>query len=128
MKISIEFDLPAQFLKNVMVSALESGQHGTSTWATCVQISKGTGSDYSEVILHYDLKDEAEGNRAGLHKMGLAEVAEGIKRALSHGFELGSAVRGRIAQAVATYDSGEIDGPAADVIFQAAIYGEVVYG
>jgi hypothetical protein len=127
-KINLQYKLSDDFLKSVLVSALESGVHGVQSWATFKKIEEGTPNDYSAVLLSYDKKNHAEGSRRGRVIIGLGRVAQGIERLLQAPIGLGNELRGRLAVAVISHDAGHIDGPLADCIIQAAIFDDVIYG
>jgi hypothetical protein len=130
--LTIKLTLNEQFLKDVLVTICETpGMYGIGSWGAVKRVTKGKPDDYTEVELEYDLKEKDEGNREGLFVMGLPQVAEGIRRILTtprDKMALHPSNMGRVAAAVCSDDSGQIDGEAADWIAQAAIYNEVVYG
>lgn len=129
MKIKLEYNLSADFLKSVLVSAFESGVHGVQSWGTATAVARTDKSgNYIAVKLSYDLKEGNEGDRKGRCTVGLKAIAAGIVRLLDNKIDMGSDLRGRLAVAVVTSDAGEIDGPLADCIVQAAIFGDVIYG
>lgn len=56
------------------------------------------------------------------------QVAQGIARLAIPGFKINPALRTSILKAVAQDDAGGVDAEAADVIVQAAIYNELMFG
>jgi hypothetical protein len=129
MHLKLEYSISRDFLRNIMISAFESGVHGTQSWATVLECRDTSSKGYDSVYMSYDRKTGAEGDRKGRRLLELDDLVEGIRRLLaSKRIDLGSDLRGRIASAVNNDDSGEIDGPLADVIVQAAIFNDVIYG
>lgn len=132
MKMTMEIDLPDDFLKDILTTICETpGAYGSAYWLTVEKVTKGEPSDYTEVELAYDLEEGEEGDCKGRFTLGLAQIAEGIVRIITGApdkLSLHESNIGRVVAAVAAKDSGQIDGDAADWIAQAAIFGKVIYG
>lgn len=123
--LKLEYTLSKDFLRNVMTSAFESGVYGSSSWSTVLEIR----GNYDAVHISYDRKTGQEGERKGRKWLDLDSLIEGIRRLLSSKrIDLGNSLRGRLAAAVVTQDAGEIDGPLADCVVQAAVFNDVIYG
>ena len=123
MKLTLDYNVSNDFLDNVITSATESGVHGATYWLRVrAELKDG-------VRIDYDLKEGEEGDLKGRFTMRRRQVLIGIQRLLTNrAIDIGPGARGRLAGAVITDDSGEVDGPLADLIFQAAVFNDVIYG
>lgn len=128
--LKLEYSLSKAFLRNVMISAFESGVHGVHSWGSVIEtLDVVPGEGYDAVYMSYDRRTAAEGSRKGRKLLRLEHLIEGIRRLLaSKRIELGSHLRGQLAAAVINDDAGEIDGPLADCIVQAAVFNKIIYG
>lgn len=127
-----------EFLGDVITSAVEGG---TGYWAqvsqyqytidgsVCVCVGKRDGRE-PRAILH-ELKendpDPGTYEEAG-HVVTPDVVWLGIKRVISDECKTRADLRETIRDAARELDAGMIDAEAADVIVQAALFGEVRYG
>lgn len=129
MELKLRYTLPKDFLRNILISAFESGVHGSSSWATALEARDTHTRGYDALYISYDRKNDIEGARKGRKLIKLEHVAEGIRRILANKrIDLNNHDRGRLAAAVVTLDSGEVDGPLADCVIQAAVFNNVIYG
>ena len=55
-------------------------------------------------------------------------IRKGIAKVFDPGFEVREDIRKSVIDAYNTQDAGDIDAEAADVIVQAAVFGEIIYG
>jgi hypothetical protein len=125
MNLELQYTLPKDFLRNILISAFESGVHGSHCWVDVVECRDTHAGGYDALYIKYDRKGGDEGSRKGRRVLDLEDVREGIRRLLaSPKIKLHSSYRGRIAAAVVNQDSGEIDGELADYIVQAAVYND----
>lgn len=114
----------ATFLQDVLVAAVEGG---TGYWA---QVSGYRWSDDNpetgQATFHV-LDDDgiASGDR---HLVNLETIATGISRIVQNDVQVRADLRAVIAEASRENDGGLVDADAADVIVQAALFGQVVYG
>lgn len=124
MKLTLDYNVTNEFLDNVMGSATESGVHGVDGWMTVDRWLCRGGFHAS-----YDRKEDPEGERKGKVTIRRRDVLAGIRRLLTNkAIDISPEARGRLAAAVIDDDTGEIDGPLADLIIQAAVFNDVIYG
>lgn len=108
-----------QFAGDVLTTAVEGG---CSYWASVRDVIR----DDSLTVISASFR-EAEDTSADRMKITLASIAEGIRRVLTPGFSVRDDLRALIAHAATENDASNIDAKAADVIVQAAAYGEIVF-
>lgn len=111
-KVMLEIELSDEFLDDVIQAALAGG---IQYWAS---IMGRSGKVYAI------RDDDDEGKRMLLTHEA---VARGITKALSKDFRLNDSIRTAIYRGASQSDAGDIDAEAADVIVQAAMFGEIVY-
>jgi hypothetical protein len=63
-----------------------------------------------------------------LHDVNIETVATGIAKLKEGNIQVNSELLGWILAGSAKNDGGDIDAEAADVILQAALFGELIYG
>jgi hypothetical protein len=126
----------ARFLGDIITSAVEGG---TGYWAQVSQYQwvdrKGevhvvTGErvgDEPRAVLH-PLKDDESGYEPEGEVLTLDRVAFGLRTLLGHRFGVRADLKAIIDYANHKDDAGDIDADAADVIVQAALFEEIVYG
>lgn len=109
-----------EFLSDIITTAVEGG---TGYWAEVDRYVHGTpGETYAELV---ELEDE-EQRRGTTHVVSIQTIAKGI--AVMRGGALGPSWAGDAHRWSLALDAGDIDAEAADVIVQAALFGEVRYG
>lgn len=134
-----------QFLGDIITAAVEGG---TGYWAQVSQyqwldrfsvtlgvaetaeISVSVGQRQGEqtrATLH-EMNDDETGYKAEGLNLTLDAVATGIGRIVRGDVAINANLRKLIGQASRENDAGNIDADAADVIVQAALLGDVVYG
>lgn len=112
----------AVFLADVLICSVEGG---TGYWA---QVSEYKHDGLSEIPLGqtsavlYDTDEEVS------YALTLGTIELGIHRILEFGFKINPTLRHTILQAWVSLDASEIDADAADVIVQAGLFDEIVYG
>lgn len=112
----------AEFLDDVITTAVEGG---TGYWAV-VHAYKWVDLKPGEV---YAVIEEIEDPQApGRHRIDADLIARGIGRVLYPGFRIRADLCELIRAADREADAGLIDADGADVIVQAALFGEIVYG
>lgn len=117
--ISISVPVSDQLCADVLCTALEGG---IGYWAEADDIVSGEG------VYHRVTLTDAEGDDDWSHILDNDAIRRGIEQALHPDFAVDSAIRGAIFEGVVQNDAGYIDAIAADVIVQAACFGEIVYG
>ena|SRR3990167_3887069 len=126
-RITLDFDLEEQFLKDVLVTICEGG---LCSWAHCERVWDQTGEgldrSYTKARIRYDHQDQPEGSRTESFTMTLDAVAQGFRNLLAPDFKIGDRIP--IIAAIMEDDAGQIDANAADCIAQAVIFGELIYG
>lgn len=107
-----------QFLEDIMVTAIEGG---INYWA------KVTTGDLPEGYVWIREREDS-GEPLGRIPFSLLDLELGITRVGLSDFQVGTDLRSWILTGSAENDAGDIDVDAADVIVQAAIFGEIIYG
>lgn len=116
-----------QFLSDVIVTAIEGG---IGYWAVCLQYQ------YEGKVVVSDFQYLGGGTRAtispidteGIYMITPNTIAHGIAVLQADSTVCAASLRDKILAASRENDAGEIDSEAADVIVQAGLFGEVVYG
>jgi hypothetical protein len=125
-----------EFLGDILTTAVEGG---TGYWA---QVSQYQWVDSDGSVRVHSGPRTGEGARAVLHRLNDDEsgyvdeglvididvIAAGLAKIAAPGFSINEKLRQEIAYANRHNDAGEIDADHADVIVQAALFGEIVYG
>lgn len=108
------------FLQDVLITAVEGG---TGYWAACSGYFWDDDSpEDARVTLHpEDVQDEN-------HLVTVETIAKGIALIRTNTVLLNSTLRKWIVEADRENDAGMIDADGADVIVQAALFGEIIYG
>ena len=124
-----------EFLGDIVTTAVEGG---TGYWAQVSQyqyvldgeVKVYTGDrvgDDTRAVLH-EMNDAEDGYKAEGLVLDLDAVAKGIGLIKRGEVGVGSAIKQTILLADAENDAGYIDADGADVIVQAGLLGEIVYG
>jgi hypothetical protein len=124
-------DARKQFLFDVFVTALEGGI-GYWSVAEAYHWTKDydAGSSADDLDGFYAIITDEEGGLVDKVRVDARTIARGIGVIQKGGAELHlhDSYRSRILGASAINDSGEIDAGDADIIVQAGLFNEVVYG
>jgi hypothetical protein len=128
--ITINIELTDQFCSDIMCTALEGG---IGYWA---QADKIVQSDEEDCMLHYVScklaalnDDETDFDWSNPYTLDFNAIRRGVERVLHPDFSVRSDIRGWILADLCDQErGGMIDSEAADVIVQAALFGEIVYG
>lgn len=107
-----------QFLADIIISAVEGG---TGYWAAVSRYRHDCPAADTTATLH----DEDDGK---VYVLTIDTIATGIGRVLGDGFKVRGDILDQVKCGSRENDAGEIDADGADVIVQAALFGEVVYG
>lgn len=113
-----------QFLADVIVCAVEGG---TGYWAQVSAYRHSDGPAATFAVLHEMSEDGDDYSEQGA-RLDLDAVARGIGRLQRGEVKVNGELLGSILAANATNDACEIDADGADVIAQAALLGDVIYG
>lgn len=143
--ITLTLPMQAEFLSDIIINASETSYSwfsfdlGKRRWRdhngnpltnheALERRPPDSDSDYVCVScpLRYDRPDDDEGTLKGRFTLDHDAVAEGIRRIVSGEVKCG--MRDDIAAAVAAQDAGCIDANLGDLIVQAAVFNEIVYG
>lgn len=145
--ITIQINLPDQFIYDVLTIAVEGG---INYWAVCSEINRDAQYGVISAVLQ-DLewhmthaRCEATCRMAGAPKGATCEeydqidfrdesidydtVVAGLTDLLAGRVEVAPYIREYIERGIREGDAGEIDAEAADAIIQAGLFGELVYG
>jgi hypothetical protein len=114
----------AEFLQDVLITAVEGG---TGYWAAC---DSYRWSDEEPEAAFVRLMEETKpGHYGGTPEdVDIDTIARGIARVLDPEFRVNAQIRQWIREGNRDNDAGMIDTDAADVIVQAALFGELRYG
>lgn len=107
-----------QFLKDIIVGFTEDG--GYNGWR---QIQAGSYSPSKGQATFIDLEDDCK-----TYKVTVETVAYGLARIAESTFALNRQLKTMILGASKLNDAGEIDSELADIIVQAGVFEEVIYG
>ena len=126
--ITVNIPCETQFRRDILTTAVEGGIH---YWINEDAVNE-EGVSTCEVARASDLSVtcvswEAEGAYFAVNDIHILDALQRIVRGDKIKY-LGTSSRNEITSAVQTQDAGEIDADLADVIFQIAAFGEVVYG
>lgn len=113
------------FLQDVWTTAVEGG---IGYWSQ-IEGYRWSDEDPSTMggTLH-ELNDETDDFDGDQHVVTMGTITKGLGRIRRGEVTMNDRLRDAILLANRTNDAGEIDSDAADVIVQAGIFGEVVYG
>ena len=113
----------AEFLGDIIITAVEGG---IGHWAVC------RGYDYEDPYVEIgevDFDDPyAEYPEDEWRGIDINTIAKGIGRVKDPEFRVNDVIRKNVIAANTKNDAGMIDAESADVIVQAALFGEIVYG
>lgn len=123
--MSAKAEAREKFLADVLVGIVEDG--GYNSWR---QIMGGTyryeppGEAFATIVVIGDGRPEEH----AMHDVSPDVIARGLGRLQSGEVECNSELLGWILRANDKNDATNIDAEAADVVLQAAIFGELIYG
>lgn len=123
-KFTIEHEVSDEFLADILITAVEGG---INYWAQVESYTHSRGPEYTRAMLT-PADGEAGGWPAKHVVLDTTVVLTGLQRVLGHKVGCGEEVMNWIVSGSLNDDAGEIDADAADVIVQAGIFGELVYG
>lgn len=131
-------DKRARFLRDIITTAIEGG---IGYWSQCSQyqwidehedgrvyvpVGERVGDD-ARAVVHVLNDDESGYVEDGL-VIDIEVVARGLRLIIDGGAGVHDRIRGNVRTADRENDAGYIDADDADVIVQAGLLGEVVYG
>lgn len=122
--------LSEQFIKDIMVTMVESGYDSLFYWATLTHIERDSESYPHTIALleddeEYETQEEAD--NPTVHTLTRDMVAPAIEKIINKRL-VGSELMHYLMRAVMDGDAGDVDATLADCILQVALLGEVVYG
>lgn len=136
--ITVKIDLTDEFLRDVMVTMVESGNYCIWYWGACSDIRRmddhrrHRGGQCQRHVDEFFLRESENHDDDHLEPhskvVNKVEVAKAIERILNGTVPVASDIVGYIFQGVTTMDAGDIDATAADCIAQAILFDELVYG
>lgn len=118
-------DERALFLADVVITAVEGG---IGYWARTRNYRWDEGDDAAGQAYATVEVFDADGALADWKLVNADTVAHGIGKIRDANFKINPDLRALILGADAENDAGNIDADAADVIVQAGLFGEIVYG
>lgn len=126
--ITITIDVPDSTCAAIICTAFESGQYGIGYWACAEDVQHGSEDPLDDLYYKSITLVDAEEAEDWKHVVDYAAIRRGLQAVLSPGFKVNPTMRGYVQSGVVGDNLGDIDGDAADVIVQAACFGEIVYG
>jgi hypothetical protein len=135
--ITIDAEVDDKFLRYVGITAVEGGIgywsqiEGYGKFVNALFASEENKGEPSNDLGKLSIIDDYTGEidpDEPTFELTTKLIADGIRTALKPNFKVNQTIRGYIYRAVVNNDSGDIDSTAADVIVQAACFGEIVYG
>lgn len=118
-KLHVEVELDDEFLKDVLITALEGG---IGYWSACSEYKPDAGY----AVIH-ELNDDETAYDGPPVVVNIETILLGIKRILERPM-VGKPHHEWISNGVRNNDAGDIDSECADLIVQAALFDEVRYG
>lgn len=115
-------EVSKEFLNDVMTTALEGG---INYWASITE-TKTENVEGDTVYLSATVVD-AEDEDAEEHTVTLEKLVEAIQKIVQPEFDLRQDIKKSIISGVLKQDAGYIDAEGADVIFQVAAMGSIVF-
>lgn len=116
-KVSVALEVQEQLLFDIMTTAVEGG---INYWAYSLSVSREANLD----VFAFSCKANGVYSRLDVDA---SKVLTGIQRVLSPGFSVRRDIREALTLSLAENDASNIDAEAADVIIQAALFGEITY-
>lgn len=131
--INIALNVSAQFLRDVLCTAVEGGSNYWMHASATKRVKVGEYIEYEQVKV-YETGD-GDGDETAPRIIGLAQMAEGVRRMIARDFTSDkshampySKSAGEVLIAVVNDDAGNVDADLADLILQCACFGHIVYG
>lgn len=126
LKMTVEVE--EQFLYDILTTFVESGW---STWALFHEVNREV--DTKDVLSFTIEEEDDDSDPVKLYEVGIDELMVGLGRLFSDESDVdhvpcGSSHLEEIQRGVREGDAGDVDAIGADIIVQAAIFGELVYG
>lgn len=118
LKIEIEKELTQEFLADIINTAVEGG---IDYWIGSIDWNRDEKGNYLEVTVVPEDEEEEK-------TVKIEQLPEVLKKIIEGTFACRKDIRDSITSAVLEVDAGDIDADCADVIFQFACFGELVYG
>lgn len=109
-----------EFISDILETALFGA---IQYWATVVKVARNE----QDQIIGIALTDHVEEGQQIL-KVTQVSINQAIKKVIDPEFEVREDIQDAIARASRRNDAGDIDAEAADVLVQAALFNEIVYG
>ncbi len=125
MKINLDIEVSEQFAADVLTVAVDGGIAYWARLGHVVRDGKGFVG-LGTAIIEQEASGEDDSAKSAV--MSSEAIIEGIKTVLKPTFQVRDDIRSAIFRGVLSGDAGEIDAEAADVIIQAAMFGDIVYG
>lgn len=107
-----------QFLEDILVGIVED--YGYNQWREIDEFSYGEGR---AVIIEVD-----DGNMQEFYAVTLDILSHGLGKLLRNEIKMNTRLLNTIKESNRDNDAGNIDAELADIILQAALFGEIVYG
>ena len=114
-RITLHVEVTDEFCDDVRSTAVEGG---INYWAMPIKPKDNLWAE----------QDPSTGNERKHFELTYDMIRFGLRKVLGGNLQLNSQIRADIFQAVVENDAGNIDATGADVIIQAAVFSEIVYG
>lgn len=128
-KITVQTYVADSVLASVLTTALDPGYGGSLYWAEARRYRDHKfDGDSIGFWIKAEVRDVEAGSKAW-RTVNLDTVAKGIERVLGGGIKLAPEYLAQVSALLGPdADGGEVDALGADVILQAGLLGDVVYG
>lgn len=130
--LNIALSVSAQFLRDVLCTAVEGGSNYWATFQTLETFAGKHCPEYQKVRIHET--EDVDGEATPI-TVDLAFLAEGVRRMVARDFTSDkshampySKSAGEVLIAVVNDDAGNVDADLADLILQCACFGHIIYG
>lgn len=128
--ITIELPVSDQFCRDVLCTAVEGG---SNYWASFTVLDSHQGENGSEYQRVQASDEEADDGKTWI--VGLDELREGMRRLVHQDYSNkaswatpSASYSAAMVAALRDDDAGQVDANLADIIFQLAAFGHIVYG
>lgn len=120
-KISVEFEVKDKLCLDLLTTAVEGG---SAYWLACRSYTRDTDLNVTKIVGCFDREDAS----TQFDDVDIDTMRSGIERILSGKVAVREDVRGTVLAAVLDDDNSNWDSETADLVLQAGLHNEIVYG
>lgn len=126
-EVKLTVELTDEFLHDVMTNTVESG--ATAYWAMIDHVIRDADLNVTEFqIVSNEIDLHVNSVEDMLFVIDKAAIVKGINAVLDPKFQVAAYIQQYVIDAVKNGDAGFIDAEAGDVIVQATMFDEIVFG